>query len=342
MLLSLVCLTAAPARPAFAQRGRPQTEPAGMAEKKAQLAEALKKLPYRIIFESHRGGNWDLFTIRPDGTDEKNLTANPLVDELYPHASPDGTKVCFVIDQGRGRDVTRGVYVMNADGTGRRLVAANSRQPCWSGDGKQIAYTRQEFSRFNYSSYATDGLYFLDMTTGKGSKYPDSSINHISYLCWAPGSDLVLATVHGGMGYGHADLAIDTKTDRIYEMEDVYGCRMDVSHDGKKILWNIDDQSLAVADVDFKARPPKLDNVRTLVYCEHDHKMYHGDWSPDGKYVAFSYGPGGSQHVGEMARDWQICVADAAEENVYVQVTSNGESNKEPDWMVVNAPEVKK
>jgi Tol biopolymer transport system component len=325
-----------------------QTQPdngADNAAKRARLAEALKKSPYRLVFESYREGNWDLFTIRPDGSDEKNLTANPGADELYPHASPDGTKMCFIVDQGGGRERTRGVYMMNADGSGRKIVAPNSRQPCWTPDGKRIAYTRQEYSRFTYSSYGTDGLYIYDIASGRHRKFPDDSINHASYLCWAPGSDLVLATVHGGMGYSHGNLAIDTKTDHIYEVEDIYGCRMDVSPDGKGILWNIDDQSLAVAEVDLKARPPKVDKVRTLVFCERDRKMYHGDWSPDGKYVAFSYGPYGSQHVGEMAKGWQICVADAAEENVFVTVTSHGDSNKEPDWMVVpprNEEEVKK
>jgi Tol biopolymer transport system component len=229
---------------------------------------------------------------------------------------------------------------MESDGSHRRLLAPNARQPCWSPDGDSVAYTRQEYSRFTYSSYGTDGLFACNLKTGKHRQHGNRSINHISYLCWAPG--WILGTVHGGMGYAHADLAISTKNNDVLPMENVYGCRMDVSPDGKKILWNIDDQSIAVASIDLEASPPKVTNSRTVLHCDWDYKMYHGDWSPDGKYIAFSYGPHGSQHVGEMARDWQICVADAAEENIFVMVTSKGESNKEPDWMVVKTSEEKK
>jgi len=57
--------------------------------------------------------------------------------------------------------------------------------------------------------------------------------------------------------------------------------------------------------------------------------------TPDGKYIAFSHGPNAQQHVGRMAREWHTCVADAAETNVWVTLTTVGESNKEPDWVRV-------
>ena len=48
--------------------------------------------------------------------------------------------------------------------------------------------------------------------------------------------------------------------------------------------------------------------------------------TPDGKYIAFSYGPNGQQHVGRVARAWHTCVADAAETNVWVPLTTAGDS----------------
>ena len=35
-----------------------------------------------------------------------------------------------------------------------------------------------------------------------------------------------------------------------------------------------------------------------------------------------------------VAKDWNICVADAAGVNRWVAVTTDGKSNKEPDWAV--------
>ena len=76
--------------------------------------------------------------------------------------------------------------------------------------------------------------------------------------------------------------------------------------------------------------------------CSPESKVYHGDWSPCGRYIAFSYGPAyGSQHVGEPAKGWHIGVADAAQTNVWVQLTTTGISNKEPDWLAVKAKEAK-
>jgi len=302
---------------------------------RAQLRKALAKLPYKIVFESYRGKSWDIYAMNANGSGEVDLTKNPRTDEMYPHASPDGTKICFVVDEGKGRSRTRSVYMMNADGKGIRLVARNGRQPCWSPDGRSIAYTKAEYRRFTTSSYGTKGLYAYDVASRRSRPHSNDALVHISYLCWAPGGDWIFATVHGGMGYTHADLAIRTRGNQIFEFERIRGCRVDVTADGKKILWNMDDQTIVAADLDLSSVPPKVGQPRVVVSCPRDHKMYHGDWSPSGRYIAFSYGPGGSQHVGEMARGWNICVADASKENVWVTLTSRGVSNKEPDWMIV-------
>ena len=65
------------------------------------------------------------------------------MDELYPHVSNDGSRVCFVADEGQGESKVRSVYYMNIDGTGRTLVARNARQPFWEADGSAIAYLKK-------------------------------------------------------------------------------------------------------------------------------------------------------------------------------------------------------
>jgi Tol biopolymer transport system component len=303
--------------------------------KQARLQAQLSKLSHKIVLESYRKGNWDIFMMSADGSAPVNLTNTPDGQEMYPHASPDGGKICFVADEGSGRDRQRNVYLMNADGSGRTLVAKNARQPCWSPDGRKLLYAQAEYRRFTYSSYGTKGLVIYDPASRKASPHPNTSILHATYLCWAPGAKWILATVHGGMGFKHGDLAIEAEGKGVFRLKDVNGCRMDVSSDGKKILWNADDRKIVTADIDLQARPPTITNVRTVVSCDKKHMVYHGDWSPDGKYIAFSHGPNGQQHVGRMARGWHTCVADAAETNVWVIVTTDGESNKEPDWVRV-------
>src|SRR5438445_5692329 len=130
------------------------------------LAE-LKSYPHKIVYESNRDGNWELYSMNADGSDPVNLTRTPDVDELYPKPSPDGSKICFVADEGKGEAKVRSVYYMNSDGTGRVKVAERGREPCWSADGKEIAYAKDELEKFTFHDAATKGLFIYNLETGK-------------------------------------------------------------------------------------------------------------------------------------------------------------------------------
>jgi len=333
----IACFLAMPAgsAPTSTSPARPGAEgdPEAMPAKRAKLLAELKRVPHKIAYESYRGTNWELFVINADGSNPVNLTRTPKVDELYPHASPDGSRICFAADEGKGRSKVRSVYYMNADGSGRTLVAENARHPCWGPGGRAIAYTPGEYDRFSAASYATKGLAVYDLQTGQHRRHPNRSIRHLYALTWSPDSRWFLATVHGGMGYDHADLAIEAEGERVFTLPQIEGCRPDISADGKKILWNATDQSIAVADLDLKSSPPGITNIRIVVSCQEGDEVYHADWSPDGKYIAFAHGPEGDQSVGQIARGWNICVADASQNNVWVRLTTDGVSNKEPDWV---------
>jgi Tol biopolymer transport system component len=128
-------------------------------EESTDLLAEVKSYPHKIVYESNRDGNFDLFICNADGSNPVNLTNTADVDELYPKPSPDGTKICFVADEGKGEGKSRNVYFMNTDGTGRVKVADNAREPCWSGDGTQIAFLKGEFEKFNLTDFATTGIF---------------------------------------------------------------------------------------------------------------------------------------------------------------------------------------
>src|SRR5262245_48704256 len=48
------------------------------------LLTELKSYPHKIVYESNRDGNWELYLVNADGSDPVNLTRTPDVDELYP------------------------------------------------------------------------------------------------------------------------------------------------------------------------------------------------------------------------------------------------------------------
>ena len=229
---------------------------------------------------------------------------------------------------------------MNLDGTGRTLVAKNARQACWKSDGSAIAYLGGEFEAFSIKDFATKGIFIYELASKSIKQHPNKDLYHLYNLCWTPDSKWFLATVHGGMGFRHAILAIEADGPGVFDLE-IPGCRPDVSPDGKYVAWGPSDWALRAGELDFSGPEPKVVNRRDLVTSEKPNKIYHVDWSPDGKYVTFARGPSRKvlgqipEIVGVRARDWNICVADASETNRWMPITENGLSNKEPDWAAV-------
>ncbi len=300
----------------------------------------LKSLPFKIVYESYLKTdgheNWELVLINADGSNPINLTKTADVDEMYPHASPDGKKICFVADEGTGREKVRNVYFMNVDGTGRTKVADNARQPCWGPDSKTIAYLKAEFERYTIRDYATKELVFYNTETGKHTPHVNTKLHHLYNICWAPDGKWFVATVHGGMGFDHAVLTFqaDGTAVRNFWDDGVGGCRPDLNPAGTMMTWGATDHDLCWANIDLTQPLPKVTNAHRFVKCDTENEVYHTDFSPDGKYIAFSYGPCAQEQVGGEAPGWNICVADL--NGKWVQITTDGHQNKEPDWVPVH------
>ena len=302
----------------------------------------LKEIPFQIVYETYRKTNgkenWELYLMNADGSEAVNLTNTPDVDELYPHASPDGTKICFVADEQVKNKKVRNVYYMNISGTGRAKVADNAQQPCWGPDGKIIAYLKGEFDRYTIADYATKGLFFYDLQTRKHREHPNRNLHHIYAISWSPDGSWFLATVHGGMGFKHAILAFRANGTKIYDLTKfgVTGCRPEFSLDGQKITWGLTDWDLCMANIDMASRRPRVTDVRRAIKCRKEYEVYHTDFSPDGRYLAFSHGPKATEMVGGKAPGWNICVSDMA--GKWVEITTDGNHNKEPDWVPIPIP----
>ena len=109
----------------------------------------------RIAFSSFRldVGNSEIYAMDADGANEKNLSQHEMQD-LLPSWSPDGRKIAFVSAHNLGAFDARHIFVMNADGKGRRNLTGgtdltDSFSPTWSPDGRKIAFS----SRFIFVGY---------------------------------------------------------------------------------------------------------------------------------------------------------------------------------------------
>src|SRR6266536_6526960 len=70
----------------------------------------------RVVFQSSRSGNSDIYAMNPDGSGLVRLTRSRAFDGL-PGWSPTASKVLFESDRNAAGYEDSDVYVMNADGS---------------------------------------------------------------------------------------------------------------------------------------------------------------------------------------------------------------------------------
>lgn len=318
------------------------------------LKERLNGSPFKIAYETYVNDNWEIYVMNADGSNPVNLTQTPREHEHYPQVSPDGSKICFSVDQGEGRDAVRSLYVMDSDGKNRKKLVENAREPFWSPDGKVIGFLPQEYPKFNVIDYYTKGMSFYDLGTGQITSHPNSAnLHHLYNPSFAPNGKWIVSTVHSGMGFGHAILAIERNGTNIVDLK-IPGCRPCVSPDGKQIAWGSGDHEVVAAPIDLDSASPKVGHWRLRIQ-DKTNETYHVDWSPDSHYLSLSRGhaskgdpskPGtfmaACEIVGVYAPGWNLCAVSADREGVvdlnhasntdFVMLTTNGFSYKESAW----------
>ena len=155
----------------------------------------------RIAFCSLRDvvGNFEIYAMDADGNNLTRLDKHEFHD-ILPSWSPDGSKIAFVSYRDGGFNDPFHIFVMNADGTGRRNLTADTQlrrnsNPSWSPDGSKIAFSsRRHFipapSRNDIFVITADGKELEQLTDG-----PRSS--------WSPvyspdGTKIAYVSRHGG------------------------------------------------------------------------------------------------------------------------------------------------
>lgn len=93
----------------------------------------------KIAFASNRNGNYDIFTINPDGSDETQITTSK-AEDLGGDFSPDGQFLVFWSFDGSVNPPANNMWFMRADGTDLVKLGLGAGKVSWSADGHQVIY----------------------------------------------------------------------------------------------------------------------------------------------------------------------------------------------------------
>jgi Tol biopolymer transport system component len=116
----------------------------------------------RIVFQSDRSGNEDIWIINANGTGLVQLTHHPKADR-HPNWSPDGKKIAFSSNRSGNEEVWV-IDVAAALASGDDSMAVNltqslgrDRYPFWSPNGKQLAFNSHRDDDYEIYVMNADG-----------------------------------------------------------------------------------------------------------------------------------------------------------------------------------------
>ncbi|MGQ0603277.1 MAG: TolB family protein, partial [Anaerolineales bacterium] len=91
----------------------------------------------KVVFQSLRFGNWDIFIGNDDGAGQTRLTASGDAD-IHPRLNRGVTRIVYISKQGDYE-----IRVMNTDGSAGQNLTSNDQDdvaPAWSPDSSRIAF----------------------------------------------------------------------------------------------------------------------------------------------------------------------------------------------------------
>jgi Tol biopolymer transport system component len=147
----------------------------------------------RLLYQSDRTGDAEIWLMQADGGGKRNLTQAPRADDRFPAWSPDGAKIAFTSDRGGAHNDDE-IVVMNSDGTAQTSVSgspSDDYEPTWSPDGRRIAFARTSGETADIWTMDADGRNQVRLTTNTAWDDEPS---------WSPdGSKILFASTRTGL-----------------------------------------------------------------------------------------------------------------------------------------------
>lgn len=260
----------------------------------------------RIVFNSTRDGQYEIYSMNIDGTGQTRLTTNPS-NESTPAWSPDGRRVAFE----SARDGSFQIWVALADGSNPTRVTSNGgTAPAWSPDGQRIAFMRGPAVQENIWVINADGTGEVQLTTD-GGRYPDWSPNGSKIAFDSGRSGIFQVYVMNTDGSGQTNISRGTSTDGLAAW----------SPDGRKLAFISD------RDGNREIYTMSADGSNQVRLTNSSGPDEYPAWSPDGTKIAFA-----SQRDGHA----QIYAMNADGSN-QTRLSNDSFDDDRPDWGSVDS-----
>jgi len=252
--------------------------------------------PGRIVFSSDRSGDWRIWTVRPDGSDLKQVTDGRKDEhDVDPAWRPDGREILFSSTRGG----TIGVWKTAPDGASLARIC-DGDQADWSPDGKSIVFRRG------------GRLYTRELAGAKEMCITPADWPHPSGPSWSPdGKTIAFACRWQGDNAIYLVDAGGGKPRTVYDKKGA--CEPRWSPDGKRLLYETETHIATI----------EPDGTGNRLVTWFGGVQRYGQWSPDGTWIVFCQAPS-EQGPWELYR-----IATAG--GTPIRITEEG-SDMNPDW----------
>lgn len=282
----------------------------------------------QIVFESERDGQWEIYVMNLDGSNQKRLTHSQQKDvqNRLPNWCGPGSKIIFVSDRDRAErgPLVSGaarwdLYVMNADGSDvRRLThfrTGGASFPACSPDGSRISFVS--------THEGPQELYLMDVD-GSGIRRLTENGGNEELSDWSPDGRTIAFDASQGDVFDVYLIGPDgSGLRRLTRTVGKQGSgNPDWSPNGSRLVFHSDREGKS----ELYVMDGTGSNIRRLTHTPVNAVSRQARWSLDSKQIIFV-----SDRDGNWQTNREIYVMNADGSQIR-RLTFNDARDNHPDW----------